>query len=315
MNSIKPVILNLRQINRNDNTFDIFNRPQGKREQTSFFPTNPILVQRQESQYRLIYGFEILDSADEEEIEFAAYQLPATAKSIDILKLILQLQTSSHIFSPPEIGRFLQLTEKLQLSPTEIQTELLPLMHLSGDDRLISQYRALVSVPEPLYGYLLSHNAPLKTWLRFTGLSGEEYQCYAKIANFLKPSLSILEEIKINLQEIQSRDKISLKNILLDLNWEQYLVSENETKAALARLRQAIYARRFPQLSGHLRKIRRRIQDLNLPANAALSFDETCERRELQLAWRLKTPTDLQQLREFTEPSSLEKVRHLLDEL
>jgi len=314
MNSIKPVVLNLRQINRNDNTFDIFNRPQGKREPASFLLPHPILVQRQESQYRLIYGFEILEYADEE-IELAAYQLPATVKSLDILKLILQLQTGNRILAPPEIGRFLQLAEKLQLSPTAIQTKLLPLMHLSGDNRRISQYRALVSVPEPLYGYLLSRNAPLKTWLRFAGLAGEEYQCYAKLITSLQPSLSVLEELKINLQEIQSMDKSSLKATLQDLDWEQYLTAENETKVALACLRQAIYAKRFPQLSGHLQQIRRRIQDLDLPANAALNFDATGERRELQLTWQLKTPKDLQRLREFTEPLSLEKVRHLLDKL
>jgi len=314
MNSIKPVVLNLRQINRNDNTFDIFNRPQGKREQASFFLPHPILVQRQGSQYRLIYGFEILEYVDEK-IELAAYQLPETVNPLNILKLILKLRTGSYILTPPEIGRFLQLAEKLRLSPIEIQTKLLPLMHLSGDDYLISQYRSLVSVPEPLYGYLLSRNALFKTWLRFADLSGEEYQCYAKLITFLKPSLSVLEEIKINMQEIQSRDKSFLKDILQDLDWEQYLAAESEIKVALSRLRQAIYAKRFPQLSGHLQKIRQRIQDLDLPVNAALNFDETCERRELQLTWRLKTPKDLQRLREFTEPLSLEKVQHLLDEL
>jgi len=315
MNSIKPVVLNLRQLNRNDNTFNVFNRLPGKKEHASFLLPHPILVQRQASQYRLIYGFEILDYADEKKIEFAAYRLPATAKSLDILKLILQLQTSSQILSPPEIGRFLQLAEQLQLSPAEIQTQLLPLLHLSGDNRLIDQYRSLVSIPEPLNSYLLSRNAPLKTWLRFAGLSGEEYQCYAKLITLLKPSLSVLDEIRINLQEIQSRDKNSLKAILQDLDWEQYLTAEDETKAALARLRQAIYAKRFPQLSGHLQQIRRRIQDLKLPANAELNFDETGECRELQLTWRLKTPKDLRRLREFTEPPTLEKVRRLLDEL
>lgn len=315
MNSIKPVVLNLRQINRNDNTFDIFTRPRGKREPISYFSTHPILVQWQKSQYRLIYGFDILDYADEEEIELAAYQLPETVNPLNILKLILRLQTSSRILSPPEIGRLLQLAEKLHLSPTEIQTKLLPLMHLSGDNRLISQYRSLVSVPEPLYGYLLSRNAPLKTWLRFAGLSDDKYQYYAKLITFLKPTLSVVEEISLYLQEIQSRDKISLKEILQDLDWEQCLTAESEAKVALARLRQAIYEKRFPQLSGHLQKIRQRIQDLNLPANAALNFDETCERRDIQLTWRLKTPKDLQRLRAFTNDQTLEKVRRLLDEL
>jgi hypothetical protein len=315
MNSIKPVVLNLRQINRNDNTFDIFDRPRGKREHSTFLLPHPILVQRQESQYRLIYGFEILDYADEEEIELAAYRLPETINPLNILKLILQLKTSSRILSPPEIGRFLQLAKKLHLNPTEIQTKLLPLMHLSGDDRLINQYRSLVSVPEPLYGYLLSRNAPLKTWLRFAGLSEEEYQCYARLVTCLRPSLSVLEEIENNMREIQSRDKISLKDILRDLDWEQYLVAESETKVALSRLRQAIYAKRFPQTSGHLQKIRRRIKDLSLPANAALNFDETCERRELELTWRLKTPKDLQRLREFVDSQTLKKIQRLLDEL
>jgi hypothetical protein len=314
MNSIKPVVLKLRQINRNDNTFNIFKKPRRKKEQAPFFLPYLILVQRQRSQYRLIYGFEVLECADEE-TELAAYQLPATVKALDILRLILQLRTGSQILTPPEIGRFLQLAAELLLSPTEIQIKLLPMLHLPGDEQLINQYQSLIAVPEPLCDYLIARRAPLKTWLRFAGLAEEEYQCYAKIINFLKPSLSVLEELRINLQEIQSRDKVSLDEILRDLEWEQYLANESDTKVALARLRQAIYEKRFPQLSGHLQKVRQRIRDLELPSNAALNFDATCERRELQLTWRLKTPQDLQRLREFTDSQTLEKVRRLLDEL
>ena len=69
MNSIKPVVLNLRQLDRNDNTFDIFDRPREKREPVSFLLTHSIIVQQQKSQYRLVNGFEILDYADEDEIK------------------------------------------------------------------------------------------------------------------------------------------------------------------------------------------------------------------------------------------------------
>jgi len=76
MQSIKPVVLTLRQINKNDTTFDVFVY-QPVVDNLSFLQ-NPILVQPAANGYRIVYGFDFLQTDCQDDDRIVVYSIPGS---------------------------------------------------------------------------------------------------------------------------------------------------------------------------------------------------------------------------------------------
>jgi hypothetical protein len=314
MQSIKPVVLTLRQINKNDTTFDVFVR-QPVVDNESFL-LNQILVQQAENGYRIVYGFDFLQTDCKDDDRIVAYSIPESFDLLSGLVLIVKIQMNKRALYPVEIGKLLSVAKTYNISDDDILHRLFPEMKITAQNKLIEQYKSTTSIQAALREYLIQKNAPLKTWLSVAELKDPERR---QIENFIKkfrPTLSVLEEIMLYLSEIMTRDQKDFAAVLKDINWEKYFqAGDIAPKDSLAQLRTAVFQKRYPQLSIHKNSIDSDIKELDLPNNATLSYDESFEKKELTLQWRLRTMKDLKRLQQLGGDMTIQKIRQIMDKL
>ncbi|MFH1252534.1 MAG: hypothetical protein V1715_15765, partial [bacterium] len=100
------------------------------------------------------------------------------------------------------------------------------------------------------------------------------------------------------------------------LQWTTLLTDENlEPKERIRQIRNAVFRRRFPLLSTHRENVEKTLRRISLPENAGIHYDDTFEKKELQLHWLLNTETDIDKMRNFYTDDAIQKIQLLLDTL
>lgn len=314
MQFVKPVVLTLRQINKNDTTFDVFVY-QPVVDNLSFLQ-NQILVQPAENGYRIVYGFDFLQTDYQDDDRIVTYVIPGSLDVLSVLALIIKIQINKRALYPVEVGKLLSVAKTYNISDDDILHRLFPEIKITAQNKLIEQYKSTTSIQAALREYLIQKNAPLKTWLLFADLNDPERKQIGKFIAKFRPTLSVLEEIMLYLSEIKTRDRKDLAAVLKDLNWEKYFqAGDIALKDSLAQLRTAVFQKRYPQLSIHKNSIDSDIKKLDLPDNATLSYDESFEKKELTLQWRLRTSKDLKRLQQLGDDMTIQKIRQIMDKL
>ena len=314
MQSVKPVVLTIRQINKNDTTFDVFVH-QPVVDNLSFLQ-NPILVQPAANGYRIVYGFDFLQTDYQDDDRIVVYSIPGSLDLLSVLALIIKIQINKRALYPVEIGKLLSVAKTYNIPDDDILHRLFPEIKITAQNKLIDQYKSTTSIHADLREYLIQKNAPLKTWLSVVDLKGPERKQIEKFITKFRPTLSVLEEIMLYLSEIKTRDRKDLATVLKDLNWEKYFqAGDIAPKDSLAQLRTAVFQIRYPQLSIHKNSIDSDIKKLDLPNNATLSYDESFEKKELTLQWRLRTTKDLKRLQQLGDDMTIRKIRQIMDKL
>ncbi|MBC8491241.1 MAG: hypothetical protein H8D42_01630, partial [Candidatus Marinimicrobia bacterium] len=220
MQSVKPVVLTLRQINKNDTTFDVFVH-QPVVDNLSFLQ-NPILVQPAANGYRIVYGFDFLQTDYQDDDRIVVYSIPGSLDLLSVLALIIKIQINKRALYPVEIGKLLSVAKTYNIPDDDILHRLFPEIKITAQNKLIDQYKSTTSIHADLREYLIQKNAPLKTWLSVVDLKGPERKQIEKFITKFRPTLSVLEEIMLHLSEIKTRDRKDLATVLKDLNWEKY---------------------------------------------------------------------------------------------
>lgn len=309
-NVAKPVILTIDQIDKNDRRFDLFVSDSDK-----YHFTDIIILQETERGCRIVTGFEML----REELP-ARYQFPAVCfrkdiPLVDILKTVVEIRIKKRPLLPVETARILQLAREHNVTDADLVESLFPALGLKSDNSLIERYIRLLSINEPLTDYLIAKKAPLKTWLLITKFSPAEQADLQELVP-LRPTLSVFEEIAVNLYEIQKREDITQKEMLEQLRWSTLINGDSLVpKERVGQIREAVFRRRYPLLAGHKERVAKALHQISLPGNAGLYYDETFEKKELQLHWRLTSDADINRMRDFYTDETIQKLRTLLAEL
>jgi len=316
MPSIKPVILSPNQIDKGDKTFDIFIARRENNRTSSSLPLNQlVLVQSAGDKYRLIYGFDAIQNLRQPDIAIAAYCVCENIDIVDLLIILIEIRLSDGGFAPVEVGRLLVLAEDQHISEDRITGRLLPALKITPNPKFIKQYRQITSLKEPVREYLILKNAPLKTWVLLADSSPADLKIVKNLLA-LRPTLSVLEELVVHLTEISKRDHSDFKTISAELNLDQYWSTDYpEVRNSLPGIRTAVFLRRFPQLGAHKAMVDREIKRLEIPPNMQIDYDQTFEKKEINLFCRLKNNRDVDRLRDYLKDARIEEIRRLLDRL
>ncbi|MBN2600469.1 MAG: hypothetical protein JXR87_00595, partial [Candidatus Marinimicrobia bacterium] len=157
--------------------------------------------------------------------------------------------------------------------------------------------------------------APVKTWMFVLKFTQDEQSDLGYMIR-LRPTLSIFEEIICSLYEIQKRECLSQKDLLPQLQWETILTNEDlEPRERIGQIRIAVIRRRFPLYSIHKENVETVLRQISLPENASMHYDDTFEKKELRLNWRLETQADIKKMTDFYTDDAIRKIQHLLDTL
>jgi len=279
-------------------------------------PLFPIIVIPLDEQYQIVYGFREFDHYQENEIaQIPAIVLPANYPLLDILRSILTVHCRYQALLPIDIARIIRFLHDNSRSYEEIQTALYPLLDRSRQAYSPTEYERLSDLPESLVRYLIDKRAPLKTWF-FLGTRPTEFHGFFEmLLQQTQPSLSVLQEMAQNLQEIARRREISASQLIEDLQLIPTINNEKAASQKLATLRKILYSARYPQLSHHQQKIRARAERIPLPGNSQIQYDESFERKEIRLTTIFRSPADLERYAEQMTGKVYEQLRQLLRDL
>jgi len=304
----KPVILTTEQLDRADRRFDLF-----LPDRQGYAITQTILVQQTEKKYRILDGFEILTAGLPADRQFPAIVFPPDAAGLDILQKLVFIKQSRRPLLPVEISRIFRFAAGQNRSDTEIVEALCPAFGFRKDPKIIKQYRDLAFIGEPVTQYLITKKAPLKTW-QLVAKQYRNAQPDLEMLIALRPTLSLFEELIIHVYETSRREHRSPEKLFTQLRWQEILQAENQAPPErLQEIRAAVFRRRYPALSAQREKVRECLDNISLPANAALYYDDTFEKQELRLVWTLTTENDLLNIQRFYSAETIEKLRQLLD--
>ncbi len=308
---MNPVILTIRQIDLTDTIYNIFINKSSNEASPEI--VDSLIVQQSGHLFRLIDGFDVLHEDLPGGYSFPAYCIPSTESFDSVLEILIKNRLKKHSLLPLEIARIFRLALDNDVSEAKIVKTLFPLLHLAPKQEMIKRYLTLLTVTEIVADYLILKNATLKTWLQITQYPENDRNFIEDLIQ-LQPTLSVLEEIVQFLYEIQKRDTISQSQLLEQLTWSDFFrETDLSPKARLQQLRSRVFEKRFPQLSGHRKKVDEMINDLGLPGNAEISYDETFEKRELNLRWRLSSGKDVDNMDRFSSEEKSRKIREILD--
>ena len=310
INTTKAILLTIDQIDQNDRCFDVFEtEPEG------YHFSESLLVQKTGNGYRIITGFASLSAGISPDYRFSAVSLSADENPLEILKTIILLKQKSRALYPIEMARIFRLARELDVPETDIDKNLMPVLRLKQEKGLAGHYLQLLMLSEKYCKYLIGKKAPAKTWLGLTRFDKTGRQQIEKIID-LNPTLSVFEEIIVNLFEIAARETVSVSDLLADLNWDAALNDGTlEAKDRLFKIRDLITRRRYPLLSAHRERIGELVKQLKLPENASLNYDKTFEKKELRISWRLNSAADIKRMRTFYSGKIIRLFQQLLDAL
>ena len=306
----KPLLLSIKQIDSTDLRFNIF-----ESDLTGYHFADSVILQNTGRVYRILYGFEILTANLEPDYRFPALCLSEKLPLVEILEIIVTVQRRKRELFPIETARIIHLACQSGMSDDDIVDQVFSLLHLKPDPALIADYRQMITLSKSMVRYLTDKHAPVKTWLNLVhrGLIG--IPALDKFIQ-LNPTLSIFEEITTSLFEISKRESIRLDSLFESLHWNGIVEKADlEEKVRIRRIRDIILQRRFPKLSAHREQVEKVLKQIPLPENAKLNFDETFEKKEIQINWRLHTPADIERMHAFFNDETVRRLKILLNTL
>ena len=307
---VKPVILTVEQIDKTDHFFDLFISDSNEHHFT-----DTIFVQETLAGYRIAGGFEIIKAELPNHYKFPAVCFQKNESIVNILSILVKARGGKRPLFPIEIASVFQFAREQGVSDADLIKLFFPMLGIKSDESLIERYFKLLSINEAIINYLIDKNAPLKTWMFITKFNPTDQFDLQDLIQ-LRPTLSVFEEVAISLYEIQKRESISLQEILKQLHWTQLLNDKSLlSKERIGQIRNAIFMRRFPLLSTHKESAEKALNQISIPENASMHYDDTFEKKELRLNWRLNTEIDIDKMRSFYTDDAIQKIRQLLDVL
>jgi len=307
---VKPVILTVEQIDKTDLFFDLF-----VSDSDEYHFTDTIIVQETVAGYRIVDGFEIIKAELPDHYKFPGVCFQKDESFVDILSILVKNRVTKRPLFPIETARVFQLARKQGVSYADLMESFFPMLGLKSDESLNEQYFQLLFLNESIVDYLIDKNAPLKTWMFITKFNPTDQFDLQDLIR-LRPTLSVFEEITICLHEIQKRESLSLPEVLKQLHWAQLLNDENLLpKKRIGQIRNTIFMRRFPLLSTHKESVEKALNQISIPENASIRYDDTFEKKELRLDWRLNTESDIDKMRNFYTDDTIQRIRQMLDVL
>ena len=322
MNLLKLTNLKLKQCDLADRTFDIFfEELQLTRHLQSIDQSHiiyPVIAQETERLFRIIYGFKIAEYCSRNEIEeMPAYILPRSSSIISLLlhKAEYHRQRSRELY-PFEIMRFLRILVDNNISKEEIVKTAMPALGIVANEKLMGQYLSLTNIKPTIINFLIHKNASLKTWLVFNNIQSEAQKIFSTLISKTKPSLSIFEEIMINLKETALRDDKNLFDIIEELRLDEQVQNVDDSpQRKLTEIREIVFKARYPVISKHKEKIKESIAKIKIPPQVKIIWDKTFERKEIKVEFSINSIEDFKVCSRFVSSEDFRKLKNVYEEI
>jgi ParB family chromosome partitioning protein len=255
----------------------------------------PFLLHQVNDELHLVDGFKRALVADTLGIESVpCCFLPEDTAIREIVAYLLIEQNNSINSSLAARACFVNLVQKLGLDEQTLIQYVFPLIGLQGHKAVLKKVEAIGKLPHQVLIFCHEKNFSMRQCNNLTSYAVDLLRTVFSWKNELSLTASMVEEILSNIKDLLRKEGMSLNKFLEDREIQNLLNSSLSLHEKTKHFRFYIKRRRFPVLTDMNIKMEKIKNKIPLPENISLAWDQTLEKRELQLLLKIHEPEELE---------------------
>ena len=263
----------------------------------------PILVWREKDKLFLLDGLKRVEFyKNQGKTEITALVIETSASNL--IKFVFLKCKDWLLNSAINKIRFIQLATNLQIPVSLIVDELLPLIEFQAYAKLYEQILRIFQLSFAAQEFCFEKNLSFKQCSLLSSYKPELIRLVLIWFSEFTLSSSLVFEFLDAINDILERDQLLLDDLISQPEFRAILNSLNIEKAEkLARLRELIQSKKYPNLFPVVQELDTLVNRLQLSNKIQLSWDKTLEKKEVALTFRVTNEHDLKQLLDFSANS------------
>ncbi len=256
-----------------------------------------ILYKDRNHQLHIIDGVKRIRYARENDInELNAIVIPEETPVKEILLFIYNDKRDEIIQSTINKIMFLNFSLSKDIEKSWIQSHLCVPMGFKSDSGFFYDCDRINNLPGELKLFCHEKGFSLKQILNLAHYPEDIIIQLVSWKSILHFSASTFEEIASNLKDYLRGNNMDVDNFVSENTVQEIIQSPLSPRDKTEKLRNLIYIKRFPILSGVNEKIEDTVRKLKLPKGISVSWDRTLENRKVELRIDIKKIEDWQEL-------------------
>jgi len=278
----------------------------------------PVLVyQDQQGAYHLLDGFSRLAIAKKQALTTVpCHILPAETPLTTLFKLLLTQHYAT--IQSNLIGRihFMALALARGMDRTVLCSEFLPRLGFQGHEKVLRQCEAISRLPKEVLDFCQEKNFAMRQCLALTRQPAALLQHVMTWRESLSLTASIIEELLSHINDLLRHRAQDMATFMASKEIGEILNSEYPKQEKTRLLRQLLKNWRYPILSQAQNNLQTIYQQMALPEETFLKWDDSLERHELILQLKACSVEEWQQrVATLQNQSVIEGVEQLLGQL
>jgi ParB family transcriptional regulator, chromosome partitioning protein len=264
--------------------------------QTVGMINSPVLVETDHTAFRIVCGFRRIAAATllgRQTIRAAV--LDVQTNDLDCARIAVADNIFQRTLNLIEISRALRLLDELLENSDQLANEA-AILGLPDNAGVMHKLKGLCRLPKAVQEGILSSAISLPVAIEIDAMPVDEGRCYAEIFNRLRPSLNKQREIMVLVQEIASREDISVLHVLNDPNIEEILNhADLDRSRKLQKVRAFLKTRRFPAITHAEKTFETHVKKMKLGSGIKLVPPKNFEGSDYTLVVDFKNLKELEE--------------------
>ena len=236
------------------------------------------VLRKNRQKYSIISGFRRITACKRLKLNTIYARIVEKCKSeIDLAKLAIAENSCERSLNLIELSRSIRLlshhiTEKKDLFKTSSR------LGIVNNPTLFKKIEILCRLPEFIQKCILDNTISLSMAIELGTLKKEEGIAFALLFQNLQIGLNLQNELMTLIQEISSRDNITLLEILYEKELQELAKSDEYTRPQRSQqIRLYLKKKRYPEISAYEKKIRTYINNLDLDSKTVIKLPKNFE--------------------------------------
>ncbi|MBL7075080.1 ParB-like nuclease domain-containing protein [candidate division KSB1 bacterium] len=210
-----------------------------------------------------------------------------------------------------------KLVDTFGVERKEVVQSYMPLVGLQPSPKLLGDHLSLRHITSGMKEYVVKKGVVLANAILLSGFSPGDQGVLLPLLSSLYLSTGMLRELIEWIDEIALREDVEVAGVVNDPGITQILFHPQwSVPTKTEKIRQALRARKYPQLTGMTEAFDRRRKRLKLPPRVALSPPPFFEGDHLKLSFQFKGADELKEIcRELVRVSEQRELGELLEML
>lgn len=270
---MKPIFtLPLREIDLADDTFSVNFRPDLRKLRASIETVGliePVLLRRRSKGFQIVCGFRRLAVLNDLGISEVEARVCEAGEDLTLFLLALHDNLLTRPWNAVEKALALdKLVHRFGVDRPRVIEEFLPLLDLERNGKILDTFLTLARMEDDLKEFVLDQAVSRSNIRRLGAFSKEDRRGVLKILSPMKWGENTLREVLTLLEEIARRDGLTIREVTELPELQAILGQEGFPSPQKGeRLKKALWAKRYPRMSGLEEEFEKTSRALGLPSH------------------------------------------------